>query len=120
MLAAIAEQQRELGPALDRVSALETERHQFKAEVEGLLLRAEGKLKAASNAEARERQLKKSYERGIDPFPEVGDGEAAIEPNTVLADNAAASEAERLQTMRVDVAPNHKATAVNYKWHGAR
>jgi len=119
-LAAIAEQQRELGPALDRVTSLETERHQFHAEIEGLLLRAEGKLKAAANAEARERQLKKSYERSADIFSEDGDGEAPTERDAVLPDDAAAGEAERLQALRLDMATNHKALAQNYKWHGAR
>jgi len=115
-LAAIAEQQRELGPALDRVALLETERHQFKAEVEGLLLRAEGKLKAAANAEARERQLKKSYERDIDPFSEDGNGQAQPVDGPVLGGDAPASEAERMQPLRLDVAPNNKALAQRAKW----
>jgi len=115
-LAAIAEQQRELGPALDRVTSLETERHQFHAEIEGLLLRAEGKLKAAANAEARERQLKKSYERDADPFPTEGNGDAPIERDPILANDAAAGEAERVQALRLDVAPNNKALAQRAKW----
>jgi len=120
VLTAIAEKQRELGPALDRLDALEISRHHFEAEIQGVLLKADGKLKAANNAEARERQLKKSYERFADPFPEEGDGSPSEAQEGVQQLDAAISEGERLQALRLDVAPNHKAHALNYKWHGTR
>jgi len=116
VLSQAAEREKSLGPALDRLTALEISRHQFNAEIEGLLLRAEGKLKAAANAEARERQLKKSYERDAEPFPEEGNGESPAERETLRGNDAAASEAERLQAMRLDVAPNNKALAQRAKW----
>jgi len=116
VLSQAAEREKSLGPALDRLTALETSRHQFNAEIEGLLLRAEGKLKAAANAEARERQLKKSYERDADPFPEEGSGKAPGEGDAIPGYDAAASEAERLQALRLDVATNNKALAQRAKW----
>jgi len=106
---------RDAGPASERLEALERSHHQFEATCEGLLLKAEGKLKAASNAEARERQLKKSYER--DQFdgitPEGGEGS---ETGPVLHDDAPASEEERLSALRLGVAPSNKAAAQLAKW----
>jgi len=110
----LATVQRDAGPALLRLEALELHRAQFQAEMEGLLLRAEGKLKAASNAEARERQMKKSYEKDVDPFDEggeAGSGESPILPNHV-----APSETERMQAMHLGLAPNNKSAALIAKW----
>lgn len=107
--------QREAGPALDRIAALEMTRHQFEAECQGLLLKAEGKEKAARNAEARERQLKRSYERDPDPFSENGD-EVAEAGRAILPVHAAGGEAEGMLPLRVGVAPDDKAAAVNAKW----
>lgn len=113
----LARLQREMGPGLDRVEKLEISRHQFEAEIEGMLLRAEGKLKAASNAEARERQLKKSYEKHIlDPLdPDSQESTEEGQP-AFLARDAARSEAERLHPVHLDLAPNNKADAVRAKW----
>lgn len=109
------EAQRELGPALDRLDALELSRHHFEAEIEGRLLQADGKLKAAKNAEARERQLKRSYENHLlDPIN--ADGEEGTEPPAVLPVDAQAGEAERLHSLRLDVAPTGKALAVRAKF----
>jgi len=112
----LADMQRELGPALDRLEALERTRHQFEAECEGMLLKADGKLKAAANAEARERQLKKATERLADPFPE--EGEAGTEPHGtyVLSDHAPAGEAAGVQPVHLALAPNSKAAAVRAKF----
>ena len=110
----LAKAQEDVAPAIVRLDALELSRHQFEAMMEGLFLKAEGKLKAASNAEARERQLKKSYERNLDPLDP--DGEEGPEPAAVLQLNAASSEEERLSAMRLDVAPNHKTRALMYKF----
>jgi len=104
------------GPALDRLQALEASRHQFEAMCEGLLLKAEGKLRAATNAEARERANKKSYEHLIDPFPEDGVEPEPEAPFKLLSDDAARSEAERVQALRLDVAPNNKALAQRAKF----
>jgi len=111
----LVDAQRQIAPATARLDVLERERHQFEAEVEGLLLKAEGKHKAANNAEARERALKRSYEKNADSFdpdsPE-DQGERGVLPVDV-----APSESERMSAMRLDVAPtNNKAAAITAKW----
>ena len=115
-LEALIEIQRSLGPALGRLDALELSRHRFEAEMEGMLLKADGKLKAASNAEARERQLKKSYEKHfLDPLDPDGQegGEARAE---LLSEHVASSQAQGVPPLRLDVAPNNKALAVRTKF----
>lgn len=115
-LVEIAALQREMGPARDRLEALELSRAQFEADMGALVLKAEGKWKAANNAEARERALKKSYERLAD------DGDAnGAEPETDGrgADgehDAQAREAERLQAMHLGLAPNNKTRALMAKF----
>ena len=106
----------EQGPSIDRLEALELSRHQWEAMCEGLLQKAEGKLRAANNAEARERANKKSYEHLLDPLTEDGlDPEApARHPDSV--NDVPASEADRLQAMRLDVAPSPKALAQRAKF----
>lgn len=106
--------QRNAGPALERLNAMELSRHQFEAECEGLLLKADGKLKAAANAEARERQLKKSYEKQFDPLNP--DGDEAPERPPVLPDYAAGGEAQGMQPVRLGLETNTKAHAVRAKW----
>ncbi len=111
----LAQVQEQIGPATERLDALELSRFKFEAEVAGTLLKAEGKLKAANNAEARERQLKRSYERLADE----GDleSEAGAEAGQELLDiDAQASQAERVPAVHLDVAPNKKAVALRAKW----
>ncbi len=110
----LAEVQRQAGPATSRLEALEMQRAQFEAEVQGLLLKADGKLKAANNSEARERQLKKSYERDID-FGDP-DRETGPEEDTVRSIDAPSGEAERVRPLRMVVAADNKAIAVAAKW----
>jgi len=108
--------QKALGPGIDRLEKLEVSRHHFEAMCEGLLLKAEGKLRAANNAEARERANKKSYEHLLDPLdPDLPEIETSGR-NTVLPDDAPGSEAERLHALRLDVAPDHKTLAQRAKW----
>lgn len=107
--------QRDHGPAVDRVAALELSRHQFEAECEGKLLKADGKLRAANNAEARERQLKKSYERDSDPFGDPGE-EVAEAGRTLQLHDAAERQDERVSPVRVGLAPDRKAAALTAKW----
>jgi len=106
--------QRELGPALDRLESLERTRHQFEAECEGMLLKADGKLKAAASAEARERQLKKANARIADPFDEPG--EEGTEPATLPTNHGAGGEAPGVSPVRVVLAPNSKTHAVRAKF----
>ena len=111
----LVQMQQDAGPALDRIDALELSRHQFEAECEGRLLQADGKLKAASNAEARERQLKRSYEKLLDERdPDSEQGSEAGHP--VPDVDAEGSEAPGVPPLRLDVAPNNKAVALGAKW----
>lgn len=113
MLQQVVHLQSEAGPALKRLEALELSRHHFEAEIQGVLLQADGKLKAARNAEARERQLKRSYENQLlDPIDP--DGEAAGEG--VLNVDAPASETEGVPAVHLALAPTGKAAAVRAKF----
>jgi len=115
VLRGLLEAQEAAGPALDRLAALELSRHKHEAEIEGMLLKAENKLKAASNAEARERQLKKSYENTI-IGPLDADGEQGSEAQAVRGFDAAASEEAGVPPLRLAVATNPKAAAVRAKF----
>ena len=112
----IVEAQKELGPARERLEVLELSRAHFEAEMQALVLKADGKFKAANNAEARERQLKRSYERigFVDPL--VEDGAEREKDDAVSTEHAAASEAARLQALSLVVAPHSKALAQRAKW----
>jgi len=112
----LAAAQKEAGPAMDRLEALELSRHQWEAMCEGLLQKAEGKHRAANNAEARERANKKSYEHLLDPLAEDGVEPETAAGDSVLPDDAPVSEEERLHSLRLDVAPNPKAFAQRAKF----
>lgn len=108
--------QLELGPARDRLESLELSRAQFEAEMAGLVLKAEGKFKAANNAEARERALKKANERLVDGF-DLESEDPEPPGDTVRGNDATPSEEERLQSLRLDVAPiDGKAYAIARKF----
>ncbi len=114
-LEALTDVQRLLGPSLDRLEALERSRVHFEADVEGMLLKADGKLKAANSAEQRERQLKKANERLLDTFDP--DGEPEPQPgHPVLEVDAQEREAQGLPAVRLALAPNNKTLAVRAKW----
>ena len=112
----LADVQREAGPAMERLKALELSREQWEATCEGLLLKAEGKLRAANNAEARERALRRTYEHLIDPLVEVG--VEAETPGRDLESNhdAGGGEAEGVPPVRVDVAPSDKTLRLRRKY----
>ena len=112
----LVQAQQALGPATDRLEALELSRHHFEAQCEGLLEKAEGKLRAANNAEARERANKRSYEHLLDPFPEDG-----VEPETPARDpdsgnDAAPGAAQGVQPVHLGVAPSVKTLAQRAKF----
>ena len=117
-LDALVQIQQESVPALDRIDTLERARHGFEAECHGLLLKADGKLKAAASAEQRERQLKKTNTQlaaqFTDPFPEAG--EEGTEPATVFPNHVAAGEAPGVPAVHLALAPNTKAHAVRAKF----
>lgn len=102
----------QLGPALDRLTALELSRAQFEADMEGIFLKADGKEKAARNAEARTRTMKRHAENLFDPF----DPDSQEEPEAVRERHEPPGEAEGLQPVHLDMAPDHKAQALNRKW----
>jgi len=82
-----------------RLEELERSRVLWEADVEGMLQKAEGKLKAANNSEARERTMRKAYENELDPFDEDREElEAAIQDR-----DAEASYAEEVQPVRLGV-----------------
>jgi len=110
----LAEAQEQAAPAIKRLEALEVSRFQFEAEVSGTLLEVKGKLRAALNSEARERQLKRSYEANVDEVDEAGDPGSGKSP--ILPNDVEAGEAERVSALRLDVAPNHKAAALAHKF----
>jgi len=103
---------KEQAPAVARLDALELDRHQFEAEMEGLLLKAEGKLKAAANAEARERHQREKRDADFDPFPDDRDQVEAFEPGS-YAENG---EEEEVQPVHMGMETNSKATALRYKF----
>lgn len=110
----LASAQRDLGPAAHRLELLELHRAHFEAEMQGLLLKADGKLKAAANAEARERQLKKSYEKNLDTFDP--DSDPGAEATRLLPDDDPRGEKARVPPVRVAVAPDSKEQALRAKW----
>jgi len=99
-------------PVFERLQDLEQSRSMWEAEVEGILAKAEGKLKAAANSEARERTMRKSREADLDPFGDDSDGF----PEVVPIGDAPASEEEGVQPVRVDVAQDYKALALSRKF----
>jgi len=116
VLRELVKAQRDAGPALDRLDALELSRHQFEAEVQGVLLEAKGKLKASRSSEERERQIaKRANDRLADPFADDGE-EAAEAGPALLHAHDAGGEAERVHSLHLGLAPDHKAAAVNAKW----
>jgi len=115
-LKALTEVQRQLGPALDRLEALERSRIHFEADVEGMLLKADGKLKAAAGAEQRERQLKKANDKAADAFNFDSQEETAPGTRPVLGDDAEGSQGQGVPPLRLALASNDKAHAVRTKW----
>lgn len=112
--------QRQLGPASDRLESLELSRARWEAEMDARFLKADSKFKAAANAEARERQLKKSYESlaaEINPDRVEPETETLGPVHTVNVDPG---EEEGVHVMRVAVAPNDRASAVAHKWRTMR
>jgi len=116
VVARLAVVQQELGPAHERLDALELSRVRWEAECEGLLLKADGKHNAAKAAEARERQLSRSYAKSVaDPFPPLGD-ESQAEGDSIHADNGRGGEAGEVSTVRAAVAPTPHALRLRAKW----
>jgi len=74
-------------------------------------MKAEGKMRAAANAEARERKMKESYE-DFDPF----DDEGREEPAAVPRGDVPGSEEEEVPAVLRDVAVGGKTQALRFKF----
>jgi len=95
------------------VRELEHDRSRWEAEMEAVLMKAEGKLHATLNAESRTRTMKKSYEKHLDPFDLDRDEVEAPVP----AGDVPPGQEEEVYDVPVGVAPlNSKAKAVRAKW----
>jgi len=112
-LASSAQQIRANAPALDRLEALELSRAQFEADIDGVLMKAESRLKAAANAESRERHLRKKNEEA--EFDQFDAGRPAREEALPVGD-AEDGEAEGMHVLRVGMAPTGKAYALAAKY----
>ena len=111
-LESIADSQNKAGPAMDRLEALEMSRVRHEAELEGLLMKAEGKLKASNNAEARARSMVKHYESFTDSF----DADSAEVETPVRDRHADAGPAEAVQPVHLGVEETNKTRALRAKF----
>lgn len=105
------------GALRERVEDLELTRAKWEAEMDAMILKADSTLRAASNAEARERSLRKSNEAIFGPLGEdlPADGEAGHPP--ILVGDAAPSGEEGMHPVHMGVeAPNKKTLALRYKF----
>jgi len=109
----LAEAQARSEPATARLDAIERGQAMWQVEMEALVAKAEGTLQAALNAESRTRTMKKHYEKLADPLDIEGEEVNEAVPGL----DAARSEAERVQALRLDVAPVDKKNALKrYKF----
>lgn len=99
----------------DRVGALELQRAIFEADMDGLVTRAEGKLKAANNAEARTRTMKRSYETYADELDEDRPPQIEAEPLQLPQGDAEIVQ-ESLQQVPLGMAANNKAHPTRMKF----
>lgn len=112
-LSAAARNHEEREPLLHRLNELERTRGLWEAQVEGLLAKAEGKLKAAANAEARERTMQKRYEADFDPFGPHGEEEGPAVPE----DDAEVGYPEEVQPVHLGVeAESPRQLRLRYKF----
>jgi len=112
-LSAAARNHEEREPLLLRLNELERTRALWEADIEATLMKAEGKLKAAANSEARERTMQKRYETDFDPFDFDSEEEGAPVPE----DDAETGFEEGVQPLHLGVetiAP--KQLALRYKF----
>ncbi len=111
-LATLIDLQRQNGPADERLEELERTRAKWEAEIEALVLKADSRYKAASNAEARSRVQLRNAEKLTDPFDDEGE---AVEA-TVPRGHDPRVEAEEMLPLPLGVARNNKAHAQRAKW----
>jgi len=97
----------------DRLTKLEDHRRSWEADIEGVLLKAEGKLAASNNAEARTRTMKRHAERLADPLDIDGEGEPAAVPS---GDVEGSEEGEMPAVYRPLAPIDSKQNAMNAKF----
>jgi len=115
-LVGLTSQRKEGGDLAERLEGLELSRAKWEAEMEALLLKAGGKLQAANNAEARARTMKRNYE---DFFEDGGDDrgpEVEAEPLALSPGDGAASEANGLLALPLDVAHDERSARIRAKF----
>jgi len=101
--------------ASERLQSLELSRSVWEAEVEGVLAKAEGKLKASNNAEARTRTMEKSFEGFFeerDPHRPEAEGTG----NGVPGDDEAYIEKEGMHVLSVGVARTPRQRLIRAKF----
>jgi len=108
----IADSQSVSGLSEERLADLERTRALWEAEIEALVLKAEGSYKSASNAEARARTMEKHVEKQLDPFG--GEGEEI--PEAVPAGDVEGGEEDGVPPVYLDVAEDDKTRALRMKF----
>jgi len=98
--------------AIDRIETLENNRVRHEADIQGLLLKCEGKLHASNNAEARARTMLKHYETDDDASDTPSD---QVE-ETVPPGYAPGSEVDGVPPVHMGLETNNKAHALRAKF----
>jgi len=112
-LHALTQTMDEAGPATERLDALELSRVRFEADIEGLLLKAEGKWKASAASETRARNMLKHYESEADLFDSDSDEESEAVPDGYAPDR----EEEEVLAVPVGVEETYKTRALRRKFN---
>jgi len=99
-----------------RLDQFELRQAKWEAEVEAVLLKAEGKLNASNNAEARARTMKKAYETHFDPFDEDGQEAIPAGGHQLSIPDATGSEEEIVYPVHMGVAPDNRTSRLRAKW----
>lgn len=101
----------------ERVGALELGRGLFEADMEGLLAKCEGKMKAANNAEARERTMRRQRENFSDGFDnDFEEAELEGTHRVLPPGNATSREEEPMHTVHVGLASSDKTLPLRMKF----
>lgn len=107
----------DVGPFLGRLDELERSRAVWEAEIEALLIKAEGTFKGARNAEERTRHMVKAGDDGTEDGASNGESELieALQ-RQLLAANGGPGEGEGVPPVREDVGLSGKGWAQRMKY----
>jgi len=100
----------------ERLRDLELRQSKWEAEVEAVLMKAEGKLQAANNSEARERTMRKSYENLVDPLGLDSEAAAETERVQLQRGNDEAFDEEGVHPMHMDVEEDYRSLGMRAKF----